>query len=209
MGTQPTRAAYLSARVRTRTARGFTLLELMVVLAIAAVVLGLGAPSFGEFRRNARLTAAANDLLTGIQQARSEAIKRQRPVALCASANPAAANAVCANGNDFAGWIVFEDGNNDCQRDAADALLGSGGRGDAALTSTGDGRCLTFASNGYLATFAGQPSATRLALCDERGLALQSGTNQSAARGIAIGPTGRAEITRDPARLGSWGLTCP
>ena len=57
--------------------RGFTLMELMIVLTLAGIILALGAPSFGEFRRNNRMAGIANDFLVGVQIARSEAIKRQ------------------------------------------------------------------------------------------------------------------------------------
>ena len=53
---------------------GFTLMELMITLALAAVILSIGAPSFTEFRRNNRLTSVGNDFLGAVQTARSEAI---------------------------------------------------------------------------------------------------------------------------------------
>jgi hypothetical protein len=46
-------------------------------------------------------------------------------------------------------------------------------------------------------------------ICDDRGLALQAGTSQSAARGIQITRPGRAYITRDMEQLESWDLACP
>lgn len=55
---------------------GFTLIELMVTLVIAAIVLGLGVPSFSNLIKNNRLTAAANDYIAAVNLARSEAIHR-------------------------------------------------------------------------------------------------------------------------------------
>jgi len=55
---------------------GFTLIELMVTVAIAGVVLGIGIPSFNEAIRNSRLTTSANELITALNLAKSEAIKR-------------------------------------------------------------------------------------------------------------------------------------
>ena len=103
--------------MKTRSA-GFTLMELMVTLALAAVILSIGAPSFGEFRRNNRLTSVGNEFLGAVQTARTEAIKRQTPVAVCPSADPTDAGATCTSGA-FNGWIVFVDSNSNGDRDAA------------------------------------------------------------------------------------------
>jgi type IV fimbrial biogenesis protein FimT len=66
--------------------QGFSLLELMVTLLVVGIVLGFGVPNFMEFQRNAAVTAAANDLVSAIYLARTEAVKRQVPVTLCARA---------------------------------------------------------------------------------------------------------------------------
>src|SRR5262249_13104330 len=94
--------------------RGFTLIELMVTLAIAALLLGLAVPNFRQFLYNNRLTGDTNDLLAAMNFARTEAIKRQVPVVICASSNPTAALPTCsgswANGASSA-WIVWADAN--------------------------------------------------------------------------------------------------
>lgn len=59
---------------------GFTLLELLVTLAIISIVMMIGVPSFQHAIRSNRLTAAINDLSTSLSMARSEAIKRNRHV---------------------------------------------------------------------------------------------------------------------------------
>src|SRR5262245_19540720 len=91
--------------------RGFTLLELMVVLALAAVILALGAPAFNDFRANNRLTGVANDFLGALQVARTEAIKRQVPASVC----PSDDGSSCTSGN-FRGWIAFVDADSSCTR---------------------------------------------------------------------------------------------
>ncbi len=191
-------------------AKGFTLLELMIVLALAAVILAIGAPTFAEFRRNGRLTADANDLLTAVQVARTEAVKQQRTMSLCATDDPLAAAPACSGRADFTGWLVFADPDADCALAGGADIARAGGRAVAdrgAVQSVSDGSCLSFRASGFLLDGPGA-TARRMVYCDERGYALQGGTNQSAARGIEVTNTGRGEIVRDPARLSAWGLAC-
>ncbi len=189
---------------------GFTLLELMIVLALAAVILAIGAPSFTEFRRNGRLTADANDFLTAVQMARTEAVKQQRTVSLCATDDPLAASPACSGDADFSGWLVFADPDSDCAIANTNDITRTGGKPVAdrgRVVSAADGACLSFGANGFLLDTP-PGSARRVVYCDERGYALQGGTNQSAARGIEVARTGRGEVVRDPARLAAWGLAC-
>jgi|ADGO01.1.fsa_nt_gi Tfp pilus assembly protein FimT len=136
-------------------------MELMIVLVLAAVILALGAPNFIEFRRNNRMTAVANELLGAIQTARSEAIKRQMPVAVCPSDNPQDTGATCTDGP-FRGWIAFVDPDNDCLRDAAnpdEEVVRTGlridGEADHPLTPVSNGNCVSFGANGFLQTSPG------------------------------------------------------
>ncbi|MCK7574692.1 MAG: GspH/FimT family pseudopilin [Chromatiales bacterium] len=63
--------------------RGFTLLEAMVTVAILAILVSIGVPSFRDMAERYRVTTVANDLLYYLQLARSEAVKRNRPAFLC------------------------------------------------------------------------------------------------------------------------------
>lgn len=58
-----------------RDLAGFSLVELMVVVAVLAVVMALGIPSFAEWIANSRIRTAASSILNGLQLARSEAIR--------------------------------------------------------------------------------------------------------------------------------------
>ena len=69
--------------IRSGFQKGFSLVELLVVVAILGVLAGLAAPSFTSLIRSNRLTAAANDLLGAVALARSEALKRAQRVVLC------------------------------------------------------------------------------------------------------------------------------
>ena len=80
---------------------GFTLIELMVTLAVLAVLAGIAAPSFMAMIRDNRITTQANNLVGSIQLARSEAAKRG--VQITIRHNGATAN------NWDNGWIVFTD----------------------------------------------------------------------------------------------------
>ena len=69
--------------------RGFTLIELMVALAVAGVLMGVAVPSFFESTARARLQGAINELAIDLQYARSEAVRERAPVSLTVAASGA------------------------------------------------------------------------------------------------------------------------
>lgn len=69
--------------------RGFTLIELMVALAVAIVLLGVAVPSFLEATARARLQGAVNELAIDLQYARSQAVRERAAVALTVAADGA------------------------------------------------------------------------------------------------------------------------
>jgi type IV fimbrial biogenesis protein FimT len=95
-----------SGVVQARSLRGFTLIELMVTLAVLFILLGIGVPSFQEISLSTKLRSYANDLAVGAQLARSEAIKRNAVVRMCVSTNGTS----CASGSVSweQGWIVLQ-----------------------------------------------------------------------------------------------------
>ena len=100
---------------------GFTLTELLVVMAIVAILLGIGVPSYRYITNSYRLSAEVNSLLGDMQYARAEAIKEGQFVVVCAAAAP---YTNCANNTVWnAGWIVFSDTNNNGVLDAGETLL--------------------------------------------------------------------------------------
>ncbi|WP_296943778.1 GspH/FimT family pseudopilin [uncultured Massilia sp.] len=99
-------------RLPSRGGAGFALPELLVVLAIAAVLLGIAAPDLRALVRTLQLKAAAGDLFGAINLARAQALARGRQVKLM-PLDPA--------GRDWSrGWIVFQDSDGDGQPGAGD-----------------------------------------------------------------------------------------
>lgn len=83
---------------------GFTLIELMITLALAAIILSLGIPSFRNVIQNNRAATQSNELVAALGLARSEAVRRGANVRLCPSTN----QATCTGGNNWAnGWIAL------------------------------------------------------------------------------------------------------
>jgi type IV fimbrial biogenesis protein FimT len=87
---------------RLRLHHGFTLVELLISIAILAILLALAAPSFTNASLPSKLRSVSNSLIGATNLARSEAIKRDAPVRLCVSAD----GATCGAGNWNQGWIV-------------------------------------------------------------------------------------------------------
>lgn len=108
---------------------GFTLLELMVVLAIVAILATLAAPSFTRLVQSNTMSSAANSFLADMRYARSQSIQRGRSVVMCRSNAPEASDPRCDSdaGADGAGWvsgwIVFIDTSHDADKQANELLL--------------------------------------------------------------------------------------
>lgn len=117
-----------SKDINLRWTRGLTQIEVITILAIAAIVLSVGVSGFQTMFQNNRKTTAINDMRTALALARSTAITRRARVTVCKSANTTIDAAVCTTGGDWSqGWIVFVDpdaaGNNAGVRDPGEELL--------------------------------------------------------------------------------------
>ncbi len=139
-------------------AHGFSLVELMIGLAILAFLLMMGVPAFGTFLQNAKLRAAAENFYAGLQTARAEAVTRNLPVQFILTTDSGVAGNVATTNLSTSGgnWIVrvqdpislaytFIEG-----RPAAE---GSGQRGTTTVSVSSTDSSITF--NGFGATTLG------------------------------------------------------
>lgn len=112
-----------------RRARGFTLIELMVVMGITAILATLAAPSFTRLLQSNTISSNVNLFLADMRFARSEAIRLGGAVVICRSDSPEAGNPTCGSGSGpggngwVSGWIIFQDLNNNGVKTAAEPLL--------------------------------------------------------------------------------------
>jgi type IV fimbrial biogenesis protein FimT len=106
-------------------AEGFTLIELMIGVVVAAILLAVAVPSFESTINGSRLAGASNELLASLQTARMEAIRFNHRTAVCLSRNAQNAAPTCApaNATNATGWITFVDANSNGTFEAGDTLL--------------------------------------------------------------------------------------
>ena len=97
----------LRAERRMAGQRGFSIIELVIVATIVGVLAAMAMPTLGSLVRDQRIKTAVSDINASIIYARSEAIKRNTTVAICAKN---ADGSGCGNTTNWGvGWIVFED----------------------------------------------------------------------------------------------------
>ncbi|MBU4424053.1 MAG: GspH/FimT family pseudopilin [Gammaproteobacteria bacterium] len=112
-------ATHLPLRIASfRQARGFTLLEVMVVVAILAILAALASPSFTPLIERWRVRDAAESLTSTLYFARSEAIKRGGNIIIAKNPNTATCTTATADTEWGCGWRVFFDANGNGAQDA-------------------------------------------------------------------------------------------
>lgn len=88
--------------------RGFTILEMMIAITVAAFILASAMPSVGAWMRNTRIRTAAESISNGLQQARNEAVRRNQPVSffLVSDSDAISMSDSCALSTTSTGWVV-------------------------------------------------------------------------------------------------------
>jgi type IV fimbrial biogenesis protein FimT len=140
---------------------GFNITELLVVMAIVAILLGIGVPSYRYITNSYRMSSEVNGLLGDLQFARGEAIKEGQWVTACVSRDGANCDAGSTTWQE--GWIVFQDPNGNQTVDPGDTVLrvqNAFAGGDTFIADNGVS-AVTFNREGFATAAAGGfPSAT-------------------------------------------------
>lgn len=147
-----------SRPARLRDQRGLTAIELMVTLAILAILIGIAAPSMSRFVVQWRLSNAVNAVTGSLRIARTEAIARARAVVVCQlRAGTAVDCETGSGGNDLAaGWIVFvnndRDGDFSCSESTDEVLLRQDALPGIAKIALGKAGRFVFLPNGLVSS---------------------------------------------------------
>lgn len=172
-----------------RKHRGFTLIELVVTMILAVVVLGIGVPSMVGMMRANSVISLSNELLADLQLARSEAIKRNEPVSVCAANTALDA---CANGSEWqGGWIVFVDDVGDANGSRANneeilrthSAISTGEMVIDLINADNLSNHIIFQADGYPVNSAGQAPKGVFRFCN--------GDEVDRARGVRVSRSGR------------------
>lgn len=194
---------------------GFTLAELMITVAIAAILLAVGMPSMRDFIKNSRITAVTNEMVSTLMVARSEAMRASGMSCVCPAVdgdNDGAVDLACVASNNWeTGWIAFSDANGNCVMDqASDVLLkvwdGASYAGSITVRNN-DGtinglNAIRFNSRGETQTnVAGVGLGGTFSICDDRPMVADANGKVTMAAGVTLGLAGSARSTRQAAQL--------
>lgn len=128
---------------------GFTMVELLIVLVVMGILSAIALPAFTDFTNSARRSSAISLLVGDLNQARAEAIKRNRRALVCVRNT---AGTACGTGTNWQnGWLVCadEDSDNDC---ATADIIKTQPALDSRLTLTGTAAVIRFNASGSAVT---------------------------------------------------------
>lgn len=191
VGHQPKLSMTAHSSTMNRSA-GFSLIELMVVIAIAAILATLAVPSFQGMIASSNLTSTTNDLVAAFARARSDAVRRGKRVTVCMSAD----GAQCTTSGSWSqGWIMFND--NDHSDANANVKTGETITAVAAALSnqlviTGSMPYVSYSADGQAKLMNGGSGAGTLRICSTSSAL----TNDTRARDLVINFAGRVNIVK-------------
>jgi type IV fimbrial biogenesis protein FimT len=90
--------------------RGFTIIEVIIAVTIAGFLLAAALPSAGTWIRNTRIRTAAESISSGLQQARNEAVRLNKPISfyLVSDVDAVSMSDACALSSTSSGWVIAE-----------------------------------------------------------------------------------------------------
>ncbi len=173
----------------------------MIAVTIAGVLAAVAVPNLRVFSQNNRLSGASNELLRSFQIARSEAIKRQVPVTVCATADPSPAVPTCSYGTFKTGWIVFQDSQTPAwQTIASSQIIEKHAAVDATVSAKSDNDEIeVYGTTGFAFPNGTKNGSRNVVFCDVRGTGTSNGS--SLARAVIIRDTGRVRVSKVPADM--------
>jgi len=181
----------LAVVIKRKGSTGFTLIELMITVAIAAVLMMVAVPNLSAYRRNAELTSAANTFMASLNAARGEAMKRGMNAMVVPTSNGASWNA---------GWVIFVDTNrSQTYNESTDTVVSSQTALPAGINMTGVNSAtgatpyVMFDASGYSRLKTGGFGALTLTIARTEGTASQQ-LDQT--RRIIIASTGRVRMCK-------------
>jgi type IV fimbrial biogenesis protein FimT len=143
---------------------GFTLVEILVTLAVLGILLGIALPNLSALLRRIQVNAVSADLANALQQGRNEAIKLSARVLVCAGN---AAGTACTATTDWGsnGWLVCHDtdANGACDGSTSELpnpLYVHGPVASGLATVTGPAAAIVFTSTGACSTPTTSPHLT-------------------------------------------------
>ena len=145
---------------------GFTLIELMLAIALVAILLATAVPALDDFTNNSRQTGAINDFVSAMHLARNTAITTNSRVTMC----PSAGGANCEITGWSSGFIVFRDANSSGSVDAGETIVTASGGADGLTIQSGEfPQFLMYRPNGRAMTVAVTGNSGEFSVCDNRG----------------------------------------